>query len=185
MARSAAQKRATKKMQAANRRKRAASKPSPPRRARKSNGSKMAAGLGIWPLAPAKLGRNIGWANSFSSALLGKDFSNGFSGNPSFSDTIKAATEGGNDRVDWVKRTFGTNPNGGLGYWAEGTTLGTKLSFISTAVQANVKGSFTSQNGLKRTFMPAIIGEGVYQGAKALKANQVVPPALRKYIKVY
>jgi len=127
--------------------------------------------FGIFPVAPARFMRAAGYMNAVSSIFLGKDIENGFTGSGVNANPASVAI--GEQRIDVP------------GIWLDtSTTWGFKTRATYLTWVEHLK-STVSPDGFKRTVVPAAVGEAVYQGARALKANQLVPAGMRKIVRIY
>ena len=125
---------------------------------------------GVFPVAPVRLWRTIGWLNAVSSVLLGRDFENNFKGQQSPS---QVDMQNGSARKDIVDLFIDPNK-----------TIGAKLAEAGKAWTQMAIGSLSTQ-GFRRSLGPAIIGEVAFNVAKGMKANSFVPKGMRKVVRVY
>ena len=137
--------------------------------AKKTPAQRMMSRLGLFPFAPVRLLQQGARLNAASSILLGKDLENGFTGGISLSPALAKT----GDRFDLPK------------YWADPSyNLANKVSGTAYAWMWHLVGSFTPL-GLKRAVLPVVATEIAYVAAKGIKANKLVPPEFRKFVRVY
>lgn len=141
--------------------------------ARKTPGQRLIKEIGIFPFAPARLMRSGGFFNAAASIFGGRDLDNNFqgSGTRSTQEARRAGARG--DVVALWRQPASSVP------FAEKVADTFKM-WIDHSIS-----TVTSVQGFQRTAAPAIVGEIIFQGAKALKANKLVPAAARPFVRVY
>jgi len=125
--------------------------------------------LGFFPFAPVRLMRNFGYLNAATSIFAGRD--------------MRTKFQGSGTRYTMEQRRAG-NRGDVLAVWQNpGIPLGEKIGDTFSMWIDHSISAVTSSIGFQRTLAPAIVGEIAFQGAKAMKANKLIPPAARKFIR--
>jgi len=141
-------------------------------RRKKNLAQRTVQGLGIFPFAPIRLMRNAGYMNYLTSTYLGRDFNNGFKGQASINEADLKSGKVRGDIVDlWTSEQ------------TSDLTIGQKLRATGFAWMWHTQANFTTGAGARRAVAPAVAGEIQFQVAKGFKANQVLPPQVRKFIR--
>jgi len=141
--------------------------------AKKTAAQRLMSQVGIFPLAPAKLIRAGAYLNAVSSVIFGVDIYEPSTGAWKTNAQLRAG-----ERTNLFKR-YGP---GGAGV---NDTFQERVRVIGNAWMNQGLSTITSVKGFQRTVAPVVITEIVYNVAKGTKVNNMIPPAIRKFVKVY